>query len=742
MTRWLLAAGGAAALVAPAAAQNTIDRAPGYLVIRVLLDGGAGGDPAAAPGGSTPGSEDGPGGGPPGGGRPGGPGGPPGPGGGPPGGPPPGGPAGGGGGARNNDATRSVVVVIPYKSIQRKVFDPNRGMNPSTNPYWPAIVQKYGTTFVSGDNTEIQLIPIRGLSLEGIVRQRHQEWASKQNYDGILMLITDALQVGLVDEAQKYFDEMVNLLEVIKKPNAPNSVIAAVKAYKTLKPDLDADVTVPDDAEEWRQKLAAAAVAPGKHYSLVHFGERQVSPEDLNRRLTILEQNLKAFYLWHAINGVALPVPKKRMTVILANRTTDMRPLRDALDGLPIQSDATFAPLNDVLVLSPERMDANGESFSRKAQGQYSVGWSKDDLIRGRSPKNRAPNEIARSMTLALVDKFLEEEADVAAVSREASRQLFVKSGLLPQNVRLPHWVESGVASFFQKPKGPVFTRPAGGNNNASSIMTVGLAAGYGSPNYVQHRTFKDLAVRGELNPDPAETLKNTLLDGYFDAARSGQDIDPPPVRPAAGGGAGGGPPAGAPGGGLAPAGRGAGGGGAVPPPRPGGGDGGVNPTGPGGPSVGDGPPPSENDPEIAARNSRERLTRKAEATAWALHYYLAKNKLPGLHTYYAELRRLPRDMRLNPDKTLFLFCQCFNLTNPERSAVDPAAFKKFAEGWIDTMKNIPPYGLDLPLDAATADPSSGGGVNGGGFNGGLGGQPGGGEGPGGGLNPGGRGGR
>jgi hypothetical protein len=281
--------------------------------------------------------------------------------------------------------------------------------------------------------------------------------------------------------------------------------------------------------------------------------------------------------------------------------------------------------------------------------------------------------------------------------------------------------------------------------------MTVGLAAGYGSANYVLHRQFRELLQRRELHPNPEQTLRNVLSDRYFEAVKEGLDPDPAPqgqqnqqgggVPMGPGGGIG--PPRGAPGGPGRPGQTGPPPPGAQPPGRtPPGGPGdeggiGATPGGPGGGQPGGGEQPP-TDPLTARRKSREKLQVKADSTAWALVFYLSRTKTQGLHNFYAEMRRMPRDMELDDKTVLMTFCRCFNLTTPDKTAVDEAAFKQFAVSWLDYMKNVPSYGQDIPIDASSLDPASGGGGPGGFPGGRPGGFPGGGPG---GQDPGGPGG-
>ncbi len=701
MRRWLLGLGLALTATSAVTAQNANDvTAPGYLVIRVILDAGGapaagtgapfgGEDPAAADTGGLAGSV-GIGGAPTG----------------------PAGPMGGTGGApgrgtgSNTDLAKSIHVVAPFRSINFKPFYPDRRVNKESNPVWPAMKTKYGTTFLYSDGTSVEIRPVpadvaKGVgyqtSLEAPIKERHRKWSTDRKFEPIYELTVDALTLGMVDEAFTYANETVKLLEVLKTdPNRkPSEKVAKfAEIWGRIGPKLDLTLPATNDAEDWRNRLSAGAVKAGKHYSIVYWGERQINPAVINRRLDALERNFKAFYLWHALQGLSPALPDKPFTVVLADRVTDIPSLRDKLDGLPMQSDAFYSPVHDLLVFSPERTDQLGAAFQDLARASYKNGWSRDELLKGIPPsggQKQPPAELARMMTLALVDKLLEEEMDLSAMSREATRQLYFATGVLPRNVQLPSWLESGLASFLQHPKGPAFAKDAKG----ADAMVVGLAFGFGAPNYVLHRTYRELDSTKAINPNPEALLRNVLMDRYFEAAASGTDIDPPPPRPTP---ATGGNPMGT--GGRFSGALGSGGGstpmgpmGGTPP--MGSVSGGYSPMGPG---AGTGESTAEN---VAAnlRLSKERLRAKADATAWALVYYLSRSQLDGLKNFYRELGRMPRDMRLDEKVVLKTFCKCFNLMDRQKTdQIDEAAFKQFAEMWVRSMRNVPVYGVELAM--------------------------------------------
>jgi len=653
---------------------------PGYVVIRVNMAAVTEGQ-LAAPGGDGQ--------------VPGGPGGVPQPGGGQP----------GGAGAPATapfDPTRSVVVVVPYKQIKDRLLYEKFRFDPVRNPAMKAVLSDQGTAILYTDKSFVQLYPLTpGFYLPAILKKRFNAWELTHQPQQGLDLVSDALAYGMVDDAFKIADKLSTAVKAWKTP-VPETVTRFVAAYDLLKPKLADAAPDPGDAGRWQTLLGAAAAEQGAHYTLVHWGDQSVSRESTDRKLKLLESNYKAFYLWHALSGQTLKVPAKKLTVVLADKSTDMPRLRDALDGNAMTSDAFYSPYHNVLVMSPERLDETGRSFGKFAQTRYQSGWNRDDLLSGKFPELKGTEtgaDIAQISTLALVDKLVDEEAAVSMISREANRQLYSSSGVLPQYVILPEWIDSGIGSLLHKPKGPAYTTQ--GNR---TVMTVGLAAGYGAPNYVLVRQLRELAATRELNPSPEVLLMNTLQDKYFEALRSGRDIDPKPVAAGDGGIEIGGP-GGQPGGG----------------PQPGGpGPGGPGPNGPGGQDGGGFQPPGggqpAGDPQAEARRMRERLNTKAQVTSWALTFYLAKKKMPAMLAFFAELDTMPRDLRLDPNQLVKMFCVKFQLMDAiDPTKIDQAAFKRFAQDWIEFMKLYSSWGIDIPIDQSNVDPNQG--IGGGNFN-------------------------
>jgi hypothetical protein len=712
MRRLLLAV----AVLLTAAASESL---AGYLVIRVLLEGAGGaapgGDPGAMPGPGGPSGPSGPSGlnplGAPGRGGPSGPG--PGLGGGPGGeyGPGMTGPAPG-------DPTRSVVVVIPFTAPPSgRAYNPKYAFHPDLNPNWPAVLaHKFGTTLLFTDNstvqwyTELGQTPSTKTTRQTDLKARHAKWLKSQgDPQQLLELVSDALELGMVTDAVQYADELLKLSQDAKRASQFNNQVQKfAEVYAKLQPKLKGGAAPSSEAEIWRLRLDASNVHAQGHYTVIYWDS---SADEVKRRADQLEDNLRAFFLWHALRGVGLEVPDRSLIAILPPAGEKVRPLAAGLDGLPMVADAFYAPEHDLVVLSPDRLDAVGQTFRRQVQSIYRDGVNRRDLLAGIGPKldltvpNRRADDAARMMTLAAVERYVQDEAEWAGVSREGSRQLFYATGLLPRHVWLPSWAQDGAANFFYRPKGPVFNIKEDGKGT----MTVATETGYGGPNYVLQKLWKDLRARKELTDKPEDLLRNVLTDAYFAALKTGEELDPPPPPPLvtqrqqggmlfglggpqgpAGPGPGAGPsgpsgpaPAG-PGPGFRGLGPGAGYGGA--PQMPG--EGGMP-----GLAV-----PPEESASVLARKKRERMANKAQVTAWALYYYLARTNQPGLRRYFDELDRLPRDLPLDDKAALATFARAFDLTTADKPDGGKRTLKEFAEQWVQYINGLTPVGVDIPL--------------------------------------------
>ena len=115
--------------------------------------------------------------------------------------------------------------------------------------------------------------------------------------------------------------------------------------------------------------------------------------------------------------------------------------------------------------------------------------------------------------------------------------------------------------------------------------------------------------------------------------------------------------------------------------------------------------------------------------------FYLTKTgKLSKLHTFLERLDELPRDLRVDSEMSLKLFCETFGLMKPNSQDIDKGAFNTFARDWMTFMHQQPPTYQTITLKKLNGEgnqnqPGGFGQPNGPGGFGGPGGGPGGGSG-------------
>src|SRR5207302_3025495 len=125
----------------------------------------------------------------------------------------------------------------------------------------------------------------------------------------------------------------------------------------------------------------------------------------------VLKENFRGFYLWHATRGIEVPVPDAPLIAVMAKRPGDVLPLARALDAPRMHADGVFAPDYNILILSPDRLDDLGRTFTRQNQQIYQEGVKREELLIGKGPQldtdgkdGKHPDDVARMQTLALVE--------------------------------------------------------------------------------------------------------------------------------------------------------------------------------------------------------------------------------------------------------------------------------------------------------------------------------------------------
>jgi hypothetical protein len=186
--------------------------------------------------------------------------------------------------------------------------------------------------------------------------------------------------------------------------------------------------------------------------------------------------------------------------------------------------DGFFARRESLAVMHSQRQDDPYKALSTFWENWKAKGFLRFELLQNKNtsgvPKDGVPQNvrqaaqassatgdysalvnIAEAQMLALMLKALEQEAELATVSHDASRQLLFASGLLPRNVAVPEWILFGMGSFFETPL-------------QSPWPTIGAPSPYYLPRWRELKG-KDPA-QGGLEKTAVDTLKKVVTDGYF----------------------------------------------------------------------------------------------------------------------------------------------------------------------------------------------------------------------------------
>jgi hypothetical protein len=326
----------------------------------------------------------------------------------------------------------------------------------------------------------------------------------KPTPNGLLELAQWALGHGMIDEFIKNMNELAVL-----EPN--NEYVAA---YQQVQKAMAKPITKADPADDWKARvLDGYHLEKSEHYGLWHNLEagQLTRPAEVDSRLKRLEANYQAFFYWFALNRVVLPVPEQRLHAVLIKEGGEFKRQQQIFDSLPTVADGFLARRDNLAVFSLERTDLASEALARNTKSLWQeVATSRDESLKNRplaivNGKRTAlpPEAEAEIQTIALLERALQEDAEIASVTHEGTRQLLAATGQLPRNVAVPEWLQFGWAAFFETPKG-------------SAWMTVGKpsAAIIGEFNYLGQYKAADKA--GRLEKQRSQTLIKVVTDSYF----------------------------------------------------------------------------------------------------------------------------------------------------------------------------------------------------------------------------------
>ena len=214
------------------------------------------------------------------------------------------------------------------------------------------------------------------------------------------------------------------------------------------------DEPLPDNPA-LEQELRNYARAPGmqvatsKHFILLHdVAAKPAQGKRKNRaqeRLELLEQTYESFLFLFCAQDVELEIPRERLKVILFKDQKDFQELSTSLNPALASTSGFWDPVRNVCVFSD---DGTSKTYQALQKLQGDLKKSSDE-----AKKNRTNPDLVRFLkTIDLLIEIDRENADVTAVSHDATYQMAGNTGLLPRHVDIPRWVHEGLATYFEAP--------------------------------------------------------------------------------------------------------------------------------------------------------------------------------------------------------------------------------------------------------------------------------------------------
>jgi hypothetical protein len=390
----------------------------------------------------------------------------------------------------------AVVEVDPRKANLVKQLTPSQ-LNPTP---FAKVRHKWGESTLlektSFARTEVITEDKNNKPLPTVAKRFQSKWdetfvSHQPSASECVELAEWALEHGLVDKFPQVMDKLVQI-----DKEHPTAI-----AYLKVKAALEKPATRDDDAANVRNRLLNKAYKAdeGPHYTIVH----NAGDNDVKRHLELLENAYRGFYYWFTLKGVALSVPSSRQLVVMTGNEKDFKDFHKILSAGPIVVDGFFARNEKLAVMASRRQDETYETLSKFWKNWESKGFRRTDILSGKKgagvPREVAADTgiVAEAQMVVLMLNALEQEAELATISHDASRQLLFASGLLRRNVAAPEWILFGMGSFFETP-----------------LQSPWAGIGAPSPYYLPR--WQDLKGSKGLEKEAGQTLRKVVTDSYF----------------------------------------------------------------------------------------------------------------------------------------------------------------------------------------------------------------------------------
>lgn len=310
--------------------------------------------------------------------------------------------------------------------------------------------------------------------------------------------LLDVAEYALTHGMMERFHQ--DMAELVK--SKPDHKVAVL--YSKYQAELKRAPKKADMGVTWKERLGGNFKITSSDHYVALYDMQTNEPIEVKNRLRQMEQNFQSFYYWFALRGKYLPMPDRRQVVVMVDKPDEFHNLHQAFDLQPLASDGFYSSRENLAVLSNTSLDEAYDALSKASNDMWvNQGWNKETLLKGAWKNNEQPSAVATAQETALLLRALQEESELATVTHIGSRQLVAASGLIPHNVAAPDWIQFGLGSFFETPKGAYWP-------------------GTAAPHWKYLVNFK--LIRDTKKPKSDDELRQVVTDTYFRAARETRD--------------------------------------------------------------------------------------------------------------------------------------------------------------------------------------------------------------------------
>ena len=301
--------------------------------------------------------------------------------------------------------------------------------------------EKYGEVILPRDQCKIYKAPDTRKKFKAQLKTAHKE----ENVEQLWKLAKESIRRGT---AGNYF----KAAEIIGDLDPDHNESARARRLAAL-----IDAEIPESKDEETEMLKAAKVnidmkfMRSPHYLLMQnlatqkrgSGAKTTRTEE---RFEIMEKVYNAYFAFFWSRGYEMPVPKKRMHVVLFETEQQFRD-NSAQDeqAKPDNVVGYFDRLRNVSFFYEFRGSPMFRLIKKKSQELTDVGKERDVINRG--------DFVRMGKALNLLNEIMSEQQDISTGSHEVTHQLSHNSGLMPPIANFPRWAAEGFACYFESPK-------------------------------------------------------------------------------------------------------------------------------------------------------------------------------------------------------------------------------------------------------------------------------------------------